>query len=266
MYVSPALGQILSFLLGAVVGGATKFFWEKYLPDWMTWRREQRVDREKLMSQFRGPAIRAMNDLQQRVFGIVQGHAEDYEYVKDIGERDYYVESTTFLIAQCWAWLEILRETMGALDYAELLKNLDQVSISFAEGGPGFQIYRLEQREIGERMLSGVKGSEKCCTSYSEFLEELRSKATPAFSRLKDRAEFMLENWLQESVRLMRVQCALVDAVSYLDPRGRWVPKDQRNKLSADAVIQELKSEKIIDKKKADSLREAAQEYGLISK
>src|SRR5437764_14291009 len=62
--------SILTFLsggvLGGLIGGATKFFWEKYLPDRVTWRRQQQVDREKFMSQVRGPAIRAMHGLERR--------------------------------------------------------------------------------------------------------------------------------------------------------------------------------------------------------
>ncbi len=79
--------QILTFLSGGVVGGLlggffggfSTFLWEKWLPDWMTWRREQEVNREKLLSQVRGPAIRAISELQARVYAILRYRASNYD-------------------------------------------------------------------------------------------------------------------------------------------------------------------------------------------
>src|SRR5437762_11648979 len=93
--------SILTFLSGGVIGGATKFFWEKYLPDRVTWRRQQQVDREKLMSQVRGPAIRAMHGLERRIYGTVDEQASGYQSIKQEGQAEYYINATTFQIAEC---------------------------------------------------------------------------------------------------------------------------------------------------------------------
>ena len=37
-------------LIGTFFGGFTKFLWEKWLPEWLTWRRTQRVERERQLA------------------------------------------------------------------------------------------------------------------------------------------------------------------------------------------------------------------------
>jgi hypothetical protein len=34
-------------LIGTFFGGFTKFLWERWLPEWLTWRRTQRVERDR---------------------------------------------------------------------------------------------------------------------------------------------------------------------------------------------------------------------------
>ncbi|MDX6529654.1 MAG: hypothetical protein QOH41_1944 [Blastocatellia bacterium] len=269
---SITLGSILTFLSGGViggfVGGATKFFWDKYLPDRITWRRQQQVDRERLMSQFRGPAIRAMHDLERRIYGTVEEQASGYQNIKQEGQGEYYINATTFQLAQCCAWMEILREKMGALDYAELETRLSALSQSLLGAyRPHFHVFLLEQREIGERMVSITNG-ELCCKGYSEFLDLLNREDAPVcFSHLRDRVTTMLDNWGPEAEKLVRIQHSLVDMVKFLDPSGRWIIEARRpDKLDAKQVIDKLQKSKLVAAKEADELRKQASEDGLTAK
>jgi hypothetical protein len=267
-----SLGSILTFLSGGVVGGvigaASKFFWEKYLPDRMTWRRQQRVDRERLMSQVRGPAIRAMHDLERRISGTVEEQASGYQNIKQEGQGEYYINATTFQIAQCCAWMEILREKMGALDFAELDTQLSALSQTLLGGyRPHFHVFLLEQREIGERMVSITNG-EMCCKAYSEFLDLLNRQDAPVcFSRLRDRVTTMLDNWGPEAEKLVRIQHALVDIVKFLDPSGRWIIEARRpDKLDAKQVIDKLQKSNLVTAREADEMRKQSREDGLTAK
>jgi hypothetical protein len=263
------LRQIFSFLsgglvggfLGGFLGGVTKFFWDKWLPDRMTWKREQTVEREKLMSQFSGPATRAFHDLERRIFGTVEDQARDYEDLSEDGHKAYYIDSTTFLLARCYAWLEILRDRMGILDYADLIVRLDQVSASFAGRTRGFRIFRLEQREIGERMVLSAD-TQFHCTGYAEFLDDLEGNEggirASCYHRLRDRVELMLEHWPLEVIRLINIQHALLDVVNLIDPNFRWVPEEQRVKLDSVQVIAQLVDGKLITGDEAETLRKQA--------
>jgi hypothetical protein len=269
---STALRSILTFLSGGVIGGfiggATKFFWEKYLPDWMTWRRQQKVDREKLMSQFRGPAIRAMHGLERRIYGTVDEQASGYQNIKQEGQAEYYINATTFQIAQCCAWIEILREKMGALDYAELETRLSELSHTLqGDYRPHFHVFLLEQLEIGERMVS-ITNNEMCCKGYSDFLDLINGADAPVcFSRLRDRVTTMLDNWGPEAEKLVRIQHSLVDMVKFLDPSGRWIIEARRpDKLDAKQVIDKLEKTNLVGGKEADELRKQAREDGLMAK
>jgi hypothetical protein len=254
-------GGIVGGILGAVFGGMSKFFWEKFLPDWMTWRREQRVAREKLLSQFRAPAIRAISELQGRIYVILRDRASNYEFLQHTHQDEYYVESTAFLVARCFAWLEILRDKMATFDYAELFSRLEAVTQSFSHGRPGFQLFWLEQREIGERMLRQTAAGETRCIGYSEFVDALRATEAPAcFSRLNEKVERMLKHWPEESVRLARIQHALVGTVNFIDPDGRWVPKNRREALNVLEIINELVKEGLLSEAKAEGLLEDARE------
>jgi hypothetical protein len=257
-------GGIVGGFLGAFFGGFTKFFWERWLPDRLTWRREQEVAREKLLSQFRGPAIRAIYDLQGRIYVIVQKRAANYEYLKKVDQDEYYVDSTAFLVAQCYAWMEILREKMATFDYADLFNRLEGVTASFASGRPGFQIFRLEQREIGERMLRVTGAGEVGCLAYSEFLDALRTTEAPkCFSGLTAKVILMLEDWPKEVVRLTRIQHALVETVNFIDPDARWVPKHKRDMLNVEEVLKGLVDGKLISKGRGESLIKEAREMAI---
>src|SRR5713226_2011546 len=98
-------GGIIGGFIGAFLGGFVKFFWENWLPSALTWRHEQKVQREKFLSQFRDPAVRATIELRNRVFAIIT--TMDFMIVKKIGQEDYYITSTAFLLAQFFAWVEI---------------------------------------------------------------------------------------------------------------------------------------------------------------
>ena len=224
-------GGVVGGIVGSFVGGFAKFFWENWLPSWLTWRRGQKVEREKLLSQFRDPAIRAFSELQGHVFAIVANDGGNYEFLKRIGNERYYVTSTAYLIAAFFAWVELLRQKVAALDYAVLVTNLEQATRGFAAGQPGFQIFRLEQREIGERMLA-TSGEAEYCVGYAAFVEIVGRKTAPVcFRQLVQRVKYLLEHRPSEKERLTNIQHGLIDLISFIDPQFRWVPRKQRVKL-----------------------------------
>lgn len=221
--------------IGAFFGGFSKFFWERWLPDQLTWRREQRVRQRQLLATQRDPAVRAINELQGRLWVILSTKAANYHYVKQQGDAEYYIQSTAFLVAQYFAWSELMRRQIAALDYSDLSLLLEEVSEAFAHGGPGFQIYRLEQREIGERLMPQMKAdSDAAIFRYSEFRDMMAApKPAEKLLALRDRSQYLLDHIEKEMERARLIQNALVDLLDFIDVERRWVRPDRRRKFSA---------------------------------
>jgi len=234
-------GGLIGGFIGAFLGGFAKFFWEHWLPGRLTWQREQKVEREKLLSQFRDPAIRAISDLQGRVFAILLNikNAGNYTYLTGIGEGDYYILSTAYLVAQFFAWVEILRRKVAMLDYSELITKIETATQSFSHGFPGFQIFRLEQREIGERMLLASSDTGLLSLGYAQFVDLLEGdKCPPCLSQLRSKVQHLMDHPLDEMMRLVSIQHATIDLIKFIDPASRWVPEDRRARFD---VIRQLK-------------------------
>jgi hypothetical protein len=231
-FLSLLSGGVIGGFVGAFLGGFAKFFWENWLPSQLTWRRQQKVEREKLLSQYRDPAMRATSELQDRIYAVLM--TSSLEYLIEIDRQDYYVTSTAFLVAQFFAWVEILRRKAALLDYQELTTLLNEVGHAFSHGRGDFQIFNLEQREIGERMIVSSLDQQNDYHSlgYAAFLDLIRKDSTPVcISQLEVQVRQMLGGDLP-SARLVQIQHALIDTMDFLDPLARWVPTDKRTKVA----------------------------------
>jgi hypothetical protein len=248
-------------LIGTFFGGFTKFLWEKWLPEWLTWRRTQRVERERQLADVRAPAILAFSDLHGRLDAIARMQAQNYEYVKSIGRGDYYVNSTAYLIARAFAWQELLRRRMASYDYAELYARLEALTEAFSHGGRGFQVFRLEQTEIGERLISAFDDDNKAaCMSFSDFLDRCEQADQPRWlSTLRERATYLLDHPVKELCRTARMDRALIEVVVFLDPQQRWRPQVSSEAINVSTIVEQWRKEdRITSEAAADLLAQAA--------
>jgi hypothetical protein len=231
-------GGIVGGLIGALVGGFSKFFWEHWLPDRLTWRRDQRVRQRQLLATHRDPAVRAINELQGRLWVVLSSGAANYRYVKGQRRGQYYIESTAFVVAQYLAWSELMRRQIAALDYRDLSRLLDEVSEGFAHGGPGFQLFLYDQREIGERLMAASTHDPTApIFRYSDFRDMMGASDLPESLRaLRDASKHLLEHVEDESTRAARIQNALIDLLDFVDPDRRWVRTERRNRFSIAAA------------------------------
>jgi hypothetical protein len=229
---------LLGSLIGTFFGGFTKFLWERWLPEWLTWRRTQRVDRQLQLSRVRAPAIRALSELHERLAVIARTQAADHRYVKAMGQGDYFVNSTAYLVARAFAWQEILRRRMSNYDYAQLYMRLEKLTEAFAHGKPGFQVFGLQQTEVGERMITG-SDDDIDCMSYSDFLDRMSRDDPPrCLSMLYERVNVLLERPVDELGRVAGIDRALIEVLVFLDPRRRWRSLVASNPIDVTAIIQ----------------------------
>ena len=225
-------------ILGTFLGGFSKFLWERWLPDWLTWRRSQRVEREHQLSSIRGPAYTALADLRGRLRAIAPTGAANARYTESIGEKDYYPNSTAFLVARVFAAQHVLRVRMAMFDYAELYKSLEKLTSAFSDGGPGLQFFRLEQREIGERMQTGADAEASTYLSLSDFLDRMEQDERPRWMHtMRVRVESFLDDPVGDVYRLQKIDEALTELMTLIDAKGQWKVPDKQAPIVAENIL-----------------------------
>ena len=233
-WIDANLGSgIIGGFIGAFFGGFAKFFWEKYLPDTLTWRRQQAQERRQVLATFRDPMLRAADDLQSRLWNVACKGG--LTYLGAVGEANYGTGSTLYVLAQYFAWAEILRQRIRLLNYGGLSRSMDKVAGELADSVSGLQIFRLQQREIAERMIvaSDADGALSVLT-YGEFLDQIGGPSPSALvSSLAPavRAIDALKDGTTAVERLRPIQHALIDLIDVIDdPRMPWIDAGRRTK------------------------------------
>ncbi|MFE2038181.1 hypothetical protein ACFXBB_34085 [Streptomyces scopuliridis] len=140
--------------------------------------------RQDVMSRVREPLLWAAYDLQSRISNIARSRFGFLTlYYKDgtPQEREYARRNTTYVIAEYFCWVEILRRRVQFLDLGNREDNrtvvdlLHEISNRFSSDrnqGAGFRLFRGEQRTLGDLMIS-QDGDEQGCIRYAEFCRRL---------------------------------------------------------------------------------------------
>jgi|KBSSwiStaDraftv2_1062776.scaffolds.fasta_scaffold521430_1 hypothetical protein len=215
---------LVGSLIGTFVGGLTKFLWERLLPDWITWRRTLRMERDRHLAAIRAPAYLAFSELQGRLRIIAHKQAKTYKNPKKLGADEFYVRSTAYLLSRAFAWQVVLREHMASYDYAELYKCLQDFTKALTRGkSSGFQIFKLEQHEIGERMLTRISAEDTSCLLFSEFVDRITGQEPQRWiESITKRTIALLENPYEELDRLQKIDEALTQILKLIDPDDRF--------------------------------------------
>ena len=221
-------------------------------------RREAADQATQVLRHNRDPLLRAVFDLQSRIYNIVaRGFLDQYWRAGNEEEKQYARYSTLWLFGQFLGWTEILRREVQFLDLGSRATNrrvqlrLNDVAAALASDSYGrddtFVLFRSDQRAVGEFMVTErdtQNGRRPDCLGYWEFTESL--------TRLEDQAEkdsvyasSPVVGWAKRvgsnmdgvaddasHARLVRVQRRLVNLLDLLDPdRLRYPRPDLRGKL-----------------------------------
>ena len=113
-------------VLGTFLGGFSKFLWERAgCPTGSRGDARSGWSASNRRPTFGLLPFVALADLQGRLRAIAQTQAANAEYTKAIGETNYYLHSTAFLIGRAFAALQVLRVRMASFDYADLYRKLE---------------------------------------------------------------------------------------------------------------------------------------------
>ncbi len=199
----------------------------------------RRAETQQTARRFREPLGRAAYELQSRIFNIVRGgFLTVYWKGGDDRTRAYAINHTLFVIAQYFAWTELIRREiqfidLGADGETRQLAQLQHKIYSAWQTDkykPLLRVFGGEQHAIGERMIwEGPRGPQ--CLGFASFLDYLNRSPDPLIYVLKSDVE-SLGNGLEEAMpRLTELQHSLIDLVVFLDPGAVRFPKKNRTKL-----------------------------------
>ncbi|MGW7455280.1 hypothetical protein [Streptomyces sp. NPDC054787] len=202
--------------------------------------RHRMQERQDVMSRYRDPLLWAAFDFQSRLFNIA-GQAFLRVHFVQPHDQVYAVRSTLHVLAEYLGWVEILRRHIYFLDLGnqeanrrvvELFTRIGNVLNDDTYPDAHFQIFRSDQRAIGELVLADAKEADRCI-GYAEFCARLESdpKFAAWFSRLSD-SVVKLASLPGRHPRLVDLQVALMDLIDHLDPERERFPQKRRFRLN----------------------------------
>ena len=200
---------------------------------------ERRAAEERTAARYFEPLIRAADDLQSRLYNILQLNLVDtYLDRGDERERSYVVDSTSYVIAQYFAWTEIVRRAIQYVDLAQddrtrqltLLQD-DVYSIFQSDDlARPLRVFAGEQRAIGERLIrDGPRGLE--CLGYAAFLDSEEARRDPLIDAIRQDVRRLPQDLPDARPRLVALQQALIDLLEFLDPDYVRSPRERRSKV-----------------------------------
>ncbi|HME33165.1 MAG TPA: hypothetical protein VKG65_10465 [Terriglobales bacterium] len=200
---------------------------------------DRRAETEKTARRFREPLGRAAYDLQSRIFNIVKvGFLDLYLQKGDKRTRSYATKNTLFVIAQYFAWAELVRREIQFIDLGadEQTRKLTELQDNIyaiwqtTEYDPLLRIFAGEQRAIGERLIrEGPRGPE--CMGYASFLDFCKEHPDPLLCALEAEITALGPSLERAIPRLVALQHSLLELLAFLDPAEVRFPKRRRMKL-----------------------------------
>jgi hypothetical protein len=141
---------------------------------------ESRREAKKVLDTHREPLLAAAYELQARLHNILcNNFIENYVVGNKAGKQHAALESTLYVFAQFFGWREIIRREIQFLRFARdkqtrevggLLRDIGETFLTDGFGSQ-FMIWRVEQRGLGEHMITSSNGK-PTCMGYASFLEQ----------------------------------------------------------------------------------------------
>lgn len=199
---------------------------------------QDRHAEDKEISIYSESLSRAAYDLQSRLYNILRkDFAGAYGARGDARERAYFIENTTFLIAQFFCWCELTRQEIFFIDLRDpertqtLLRLQDDIYGLWAtdRNRAGFCIFAGEQRAIGEALITGSE-EYTTCMGYGAFLKAFPRRKNKLIDMMRGELAALAADLAAAADRLERVQHALIDLLDVTDPDHLRFPRERRSK------------------------------------
>ncbi len=202
-------------------------------------RQVKEVEDRKYTAIYSEPLARAAFDLQSRIYDIVRNNiAECYINNNDLRRTTYFIENTTFLVAQFFCWMEMTRQEINFIQLRSvgetraLLRCQDKI---YAVWGAGdmpqeFRIFAGEQRAIGESLIRG-ESENTTCMGYGAFLKAFPHGESSLIDHVRADVACLPSTLKFASERLTKIQHLLIDVIDVIDPDNLRFPPLGRSKI-----------------------------------
>jgi hypothetical protein len=201
---------------------------------------QRQFEARKTIARYREPLARAAYDLQSRMYGILElGLINSFLNNGDDREKFYIVNNTVFLVAQYFAWTEIIRSDIQFIDLGrddqtrQLARLQDSIySLWQTDSKPRYlRVFAGEQRAIGERLIQTTSRGQECI-GYAAFLDRLDKGSDPLINALMKDVQELANHLSDVRLRLIWLQNALIDLLEFLDPDYIRFRKERRTKVT----------------------------------
>ena len=167
---------------GVVLGGVVGLYGQARLAS-----QARRREAEAVLAKYQEPLVHAAYELQSRLYNILElKFLEKYYTGGDVGERDDAVRITVYVVGQYFGWSEILRREIQFLSYSDSNRTrvvaecqraiVEKFQSDKDHLGRPFQIWRGEQRAIGELMID-CDATPIQCIGYATLARILAGEA-----------------------------------------------------------------------------------------
>jgi hypothetical protein len=218
---------------GVVLGGVVGLYGQARLAS-----QARRREAEAVLAKYQEPLVHAAYELQSRLYNILElKFLEKYYTGGDDGQRDYAVRNTVYVVGQYFGWSEILRREIQFLSYSDSNRTrvvaecqraiVEKFQSDKDHLGRPFQIWRGEQRAIGELMID-CDATPIQCIGYAAFAQNKLPASLPWFKRLEADID---EVATTPNRRLVELQHAFVNLVRELDQNKIRYPDKELGKV-----------------------------------
>jgi hypothetical protein len=217
-------------------------------------RRSKQAAAETTVTRYREPLVGAAFEMQARIYNISTGRFFGAD------RSSYHVDHTLFVFAQYFGWREIILQEIQFMDFGDmpatkkLTELLERVTHTISATMPdlpaNFQLFRGEQRAIGEKMMVSIGTTSQAspshrCLGYASFVEALnRSDFDVWFTKLRAYLEYLESSDKPDFRRLSLLQNVLIDLIDLLDPDCVRTPHNLRNRMAMSPEVAALWSPK----------------------
>ena len=174
---------------------------------WSLQRFNRYLEVEKTTAKYRDPLLLAAQDLQSRIWSIVDGGVASFIEIEGI-HQDNVKFYTTFLLGQYLSWTLILRRQVQFLKFStspantEFTNTLAKITETLAGSSSDkafksdipFRLWRSRQMAVGE-LLTIQDGSELRCMGYAAFRRAFHAQPSPSHD---DKSNFIdFKSWFE---------------------------------------------------------------------
>ena len=199
----------------------------------LTWAhkhdQERRKERSRLAGQYVNPFISACEDLQSRIYKILELGGLDS--LRERYPDGAYAEETLYLLVRFFGWSTVVNRYGPYTQDPFVIEQVTAIRRTFSTASDGYSVgpfnfFLPEQKALGKIVmytLEGEHGFEFDTISYYDFKEQLNSAPLKDSQSVRQTLETLRKAKIAQDIvgreRLAEAQNRIVELLSYLEEK-----------------------------------------------